>query len=351
MEEIDKEVIFQSPNPNNKNILLLKSEADEITDICLEEGFTVHKTGNTENAISLTKKTNFRIIIAALGLLPDFSDHFKPLLDHITSTPFPHAFFIIYSYTACKSPKTRFNLFTQKANMVTSCPSSLKHVLHLLNTIDSEKGSLKCPVCKEPNLSEDGLWHHMPLYHVNDKNIITKCPVCKKDSHPNLICHYRNYHGLCAKGLVHNEYADKPKELHAFALVVCKRDDGRFLLVQEFAGVGYWLPGGRVDGDESLSQAAVRETKEEAGIDVELKGILTVQFSHGHGRFRIIYYAEPKDQEKKPKSIPDFESVGACYVTYEQIKQIKLRAPEPLKWIPHLVEGGEIYPLSVFSKE
>ena len=351
MEEIHKEEIFQIPNQNNKKILLLKSEEDEITDICQKEGFPVYKTGNTKNAISLTKRTRFRIIIAALGVLPDDSDSFKPLLEHISKTQPPHPFFIIYSCTACQSAKTRLNLFTAKANMVTSSPSSLKHVLHLLNTIDSEKGSLTCPLCNEHNLSEDALWHHIPLYHINEKNIITKCPLCKKSTHPNLMCHYRNYHGLCAKGIAHSEYANKRKKLHAFACVVCKRDDGRFLMVQEFADAGYWLPGGRVDGNETLRQAAVRETKEEAGIDIIVKGILTVEFTHSNGTFNIIYYAEPKDQEQKPKSIPDFESVGACYVEYEQIKKIKLRAPEPLQWIPYLVEGGEIYPLSVFSKE
>ena len=42
-------------------------------------------------------------------------------------------------------------------------------------------------------------------------------------------------------------------------------------------------------------QAAVRECKEEAGIDVELKGILKID--HGvkgdNGRMRVIFYAEP----------------------------------------------------------
>jgi hypothetical protein len=41
--------------------------------------------------------------------------------------------------------------------------------------------------------------------------------------------------------------------IYAFALVVCQRSDGRFLLVQEFCNSGFWLPGGRVDpGASSL---------------------------------------------------------------------------------------------------
>ena len=38
---------------------------------------------------------------------------------------------------------------------------------------------------------------------------------------------------------------------------------------------GFWLPGGAVDGGESLTSAAKRETLEEAGIDIHLKGYRT----------------------------------------------------------------------------
>jgi len=39
-----------------------------------------------------------------------------------------------------------------------------------------------------------------------------------------------------------------------------------------------YITGGAVDPGETFSEAAVRETKEEAGIDVELKGILKVMW-------------------------------------------------------------------------
>ena len=55
--------------------------------------------------------------------------------------------------------------------------------------------------------------------------------------------------------------------------------DGKFLMVQEFANSGFWLPGGQLDSRESLRAAVVRETEEEAGMRIELKGVLKVRGS------------------------------------------------------------------------
>ena len=54
-------------------------------------------------------------------------------------------------------------------------------------------------------------------------------------------------------------------------VIVKRKCDGKYLLVEEFANKGYWLPGGKVDPGESLSKAAIRECKEEAGIDIKLR--------------------------------------------------------------------------------
>lgn len=50
----------------------------------------------------------------------------------------------------------------------------------------------------------------------------------------------------------------------------------------------YWLPGGKVDPGEDLKAAAIRETKEEAGIDVELTGILRIEYTPHHGLVSLI---------------------------------------------------------------
>jgi 8-oxo-dGDP phosphatase len=55
--------------------------------------------------------------------------------------------------------------------------------------------------------------------------------------------------------------------------------DGRILLIQEAkpACLGTWfLPGGRMDPGESLTECVRREVREEAGLDVEPLGLLYV---------------------------------------------------------------------------
>lgn len=134
--------------------------------------------------------------------------------------------------------------------------------------------------------------------------------------------------------------------LYNFSLVICRHPvSGRYLLCQEFANQGFWCPGGAVDPGERLGPAAIRETKEEAGIDIELKGILAIEYnpcgldrrqSSYFVRMRIIFYAEPTAEglQQLPKSRPDFESAGACWCSYEEIQggHVKLRGNEPRKW-------------------
>ena len=52
--------------------------------------------------------------------------------------------------------------------------------------------------------------------------------------------------------------------------------------MNESRGRGWWIPGGAVDAGENFVVAAHRECLEEAGIRVDLKGILKIDYSlHG----------------------------------------------------------------------
>jgi ADP-ribose pyrophosphatase YjhB (NUDIX family) len=72
------------------------------------------------------------------------------------------------------------------------------------------------------------------------------------------------------------------------AQVYVRDADGRILL-QRRADSGNWsAPGGVMELGESLAAAAVREVREETGLDVELTGLLGVYTDPGH----LIAYAD-----------------------------------------------------------
>ena len=49
----------------------------------------------------------------------------------------------------------------------------------------------------------------------------------------------------CGRGEVHSEFNQEDTILSCFSLVVCRHPlTGAFLVVQEFANSGFWLPGG-----------------------------------------------------------------------------------------------------------
>lgn len=146
--------------------------------------------------------------------------------------------------------------------------------------------------------------------------------------------------------------------VYGFAVVVCQHPDGRYLAVDESRDRGWWLPAGKLDPNESYAEAALRETKEEAGIDVDLKGILRVEYSmhKQYARMRVVYYATPKDPNAPLKSVPDKESNSARWVTVQDLlalakQQPGLRGPELLDWGRYLDAKRPVYPLSIFADE
>jgi len=63
-------------------------------------------------------------------------------------------------------------------------------------------------------------------------------------------------------------------------------DDGRVLLVKQVDSRQWATIGGAVEPDESPADAAIRETAEEAGVTVELRGVRAVL---GGPEFRVRY--------------------------------------------------------------
>lgn len=147
-------------------------------------------------------------------------------------------------------------------------------------------------------------------------------------------------------------------QLKCSSFVICRNKQGKFLAVKETKKRGWWFPGGKVDPPENFFQAAIREAKEEAGIDIELKGILRTEYriKDDFQKIRVIFYAEPKDENQKPKGNKDKHSIEARWLTVEEISALKngdpgWRGPELYEWANYGEKGGQIYPLSWLNQE
>lgn len=67
-----------------------------------------------------------------------------------------------------------------------------------------------------------------------------------------------------------------PKTPYLTVDIIIEVGDGIVLVKRKNPPYGWALPGGFVDYGETVEEAAVREAKEETGLDVKLKGLLGV---------------------------------------------------------------------------
>jgi len=137
-----------------------------------------------------------------------------------------------------------------------------------------------------------------------------------------------------------------------FALVVVRRGH-RFLLTQERKYGSTWsIPGGRVEAGEALADAAVREVFEETGVPIQLDGILRVEHAprDQHVRVRILFAGSPID-DTPPKTMADDESLGAAWLTLDEIRKRPLRGAELCALLESVAHGRQVFPLDLLGHE
>lgn len=223
----------------------------------------------------------------------------------------------------------------------------------------------QCPECKKDGLHEDALWYHWAQVHPRKGPEKLPCPICTArygDATPQgdpswgYGNHLFHNHGPHSRKAVQPGVSRK-NPVYQFSLVIIQHPKTKkFVIVEEGANAGWWLPAGGVDPGEGFVEAALRECVEEAGIAITLKGIICLENGprpKGGGRQRMIFLAEPTDPDAPLKSVPDYESVQAVWTSYEELHDdIKagkkhLRGKEPYKWFKYIEDGGAVYPLSL----
>jgi ADP-ribose pyrophosphatase YjhB (NUDIX family) len=92
---------------------------------------------------------------------------------------------------------------------------------------------------------------------------------------------------------------DSPK--HTVAVFVFLQQADKLLLVKQGYGQQYWsLPGGIVEAGESIDQAAVREVKEETGLDISIERVVGLYSKPGEYALAITLAGKIIGSELKP---------------------------------------------------
>lgn len=124
---------------------------------------------------------------------------------------------------------------------------------------------------------------------------------------------------------------------------------GSLVLVRESIDGRWTLPGGWADVGESLSEGAVREVREEAGIEVHPTGLVGLYERERRGHPPYVWFTlkavvacDPVDPEAQPKA-DGHESLDAGWFSAEQARGLELSegrtSPQLLDRVFELVNG------------
>jgi 8-oxo-dGTP pyrophosphatase MutT (NUDIX family) len=120
------------------------------------------------------------------------------------------------------------------------------------------------------------------------------------------------------------------------------KKDGKYLLVQESQpkAYGLWnLPAGHVDKGEKISEAAIREAKEETGYDVRLIKEITILHEEATNAVKHIFSADIIGGEI---SFKNDEILDVKWLTFDEVKMIdddnKIRRP----WVWDIIKNDHL---------
>lgn len=127
-------------------------------------------------------------------------------------------------------------------------------------------------------------------------------------------------------------------------------ENGKVLMIKEgknnYGQRGTWnFPAGHAEENESLKQAAVRETLEESGFQVKLDGVLAIQKNVLN---LIVFFAGSRISEEAIR--PEEYTDEVKFVSVEDMKSLPMRFPVLIEVAKKAV-AGKVFPLDVIDFE
>ena len=109
--------------------------------------------------------------------------------------------------------------------------------------------------------------------------------------------------------------------------VVVTNDAGEVLLIRRSDNGNWALPGGAVDLGESLTHAAVRETREETGVDCEITGLSGIYTDPGH----VILYTSDGEARQEFSIVLTGHATGGQPTPSSETSEVRWAAPADLE--------------------
>ncbi|MGW6419554.1 NUDIX hydrolase [Streptomyces sp. NPDC055055] len=143
--------------------------------------------------------------------------------------------------------------------------------------------------------------------------------------------------------------APKANSIVPSVTVAARNEAGAVLLIHKTDNDLWALPGGGVDVGESVAAAAVRETKEETGLDVEVTGLVGIYTNPAHviayddgevrQQFSICFTAKITGGDLRTSS----ESKEVAFVSPERLDELNIHPSMRLRIDRALSDETEPY--------
>jgi 8-oxo-dGTP pyrophosphatase MutT (NUDIX family) len=120
--------------------------------------------------------------------------------------------------------------------------------------------------------------------------------------------------------------APKPNSVVPAAVALVVNGDGEILMIRRTDNGNWALPGGAIEMTESVADAAIRETLEETGVQVEVTGLLGIYTDPGH----VIHFTSNDEVRREFTVLLGARPVGGEPAVSDESSDVRWVRPDDL---------------------